>query len=570
MGTDNYEFDKSSLPQDIDGYSPYTDKQYNGFINDLNGGVYTNTSLSLVQFDLGQIYNSQKFTDTNDLFLVVPITMVAAFSSGAALVAPVAGNVNLLSTKTNFMHLIHQADLQINGKTIESTQPFINIAKHFQMVSEMSTNDLATIGYTLGFGETLDNPRSVVWNGTLTTENGNGFTNNKIFGSRYQSSIKPKFNDGTANDAIASKIGRFTDLTTASPYNNVVGTIVSATNLKNELRPTYEILNTNYMVWYDYAVIKLSTVFESLANIGLVRKFDCTLRLWLNTGTVNITTASPNTNTLDYSLTTANNTFTNTCPLMINHLADTSANGGIPATTTNIVAGLYVYKPPTATFAAVNLSLSGASSPLPTCRIYYSQIAVEPQKALTYVEQNRNKKVVYRTILTNQYNNTSAGGSFNQLINSGVVHPVGMLIVPFISSQQAGLGDFQWKSPFDSCPATSSPCSLTNLQVSVGGVNQLQSTLYYNFENFIEQVNLAEALTSSDMGVSCGLISQSFWETFRYYYVNIERSALTDKHVARNINISFTNNSLVAIDVLTFIIYSNEFTIDCETGLIKT
>ena len=65
MGTDNYEFDKSSLPQDIDGYSPYTDKQYNGFINDLNGGVYTNTSLSLVQFDLGQIYNSQKFTDTN-------------------------------------------------------------------------------------------------------------------------------------------------------------------------------------------------------------------------------------------------------------------------------------------------------------------------------------------------------------------------------------------------------------------------------------------------------------------------------------------------------------------------
>ena len=571
MGTDNYEFDKSSLPQDIDGYSPYTDKQYNGFINDLNGGVYTNTSLSLVQFDLGQIYNSQKFTDTNDLFLVVPITMVAAFSTGAALVAPVAGNVNLLQMKSNFIHLIHQADLQINGKTIESTQPFVNIQKHFQMISEMSINDLDTIGYTLGFGENLDNPRSVVWNGNATDQNGNGFTNNKIFGSRYQSVNKPKFNDGAVNDAIASKIGRFTDITTASPYNNLVGTIMSATNLKNELRPTYEVLNTNYMVWYDYAVIKLSSLFESLGNIGLVRKFDCTLRLWLNTGTVNITTANPNTTNLDYSLTTANNTFTNSCPLMINHLADTSANGGIPATTTNIVAGLYVNKPPTTTFAAVNLSLSGASSSLPTCRIYYSQIAVEPQKALTYVEQNRNKKVVYRSLLTNQYNNTSAGGTFNQLINSGVVHPVGMLIVPFISSQQAnGFGDFQWKSPFDSCPATSSPCSLTNLQVSVGGVNQLQSTLNYGYENFIEQINLAEALTSGDMGVTCGLISQQFWETFRYYYVNIERSALTDKNVARNINISYTNNSLVAIDVLTFIIYSNEFTIDVETGLIKT
>lgn len=38
--SDNYDFEKSSRPQDIDDYSPYTDKQYNGFINDLNGGVY--------------------------------------------------------------------------------------------------------------------------------------------------------------------------------------------------------------------------------------------------------------------------------------------------------------------------------------------------------------------------------------------------------------------------------------------------------------------------------------------------------------------------------------------------
>ena len=77
--TDNYEYEKSSRPQDIDDYSPYMDKQYNGFINDLNSGVYTNTSLSLVQFDLGQIYKSQKFSDTNDMFVVIPITMVAAF-----------------------------------------------------------------------------------------------------------------------------------------------------------------------------------------------------------------------------------------------------------------------------------------------------------------------------------------------------------------------------------------------------------------------------------------------------------------------------------------------------------
>ena len=63
-GSDNYEFMKTNIPQGINEYSPYIDKQYNGFINDLNSAVYTNTSLSLVQFDLGQIYNSQKYTNT--------------------------------------------------------------------------------------------------------------------------------------------------------------------------------------------------------------------------------------------------------------------------------------------------------------------------------------------------------------------------------------------------------------------------------------------------------------------------------------------------------------------------
>ena len=138
----------------------------------LNSSVYNNTSLSLVQFDLGQIYNSQKYTDTNDLFLVILMTYVACYSSGAAAVAPSPGNIALLTPKNNSINLIHQADLQINGKSIESTQPYINICKNFQMLSEMSVNDLATIGHTLGFSETLDNPRSVIWNANANTASG--------------------------------------------------------------------------------------------------------------------------------------------------------------------------------------------------------------------------------------------------------------------------------------------------------------------------------------------------------------------------------------------------------------
>jgi hypothetical protein len=129
---------------------------------------------------------------------------------------------------------------------------------------------------------------------------------------------------------------------------------------------------------------------------------------------------------------------------------------------------------------------------------------------------NLNKKVIYRTFASNQYNNIGKNSFFNQVINSGIIHPTGVLIVPFIGSQSSGdergFGDNQWKSPFDTCPSTTSPCSLPNLQVSVGVSNVLQSTLFYNYENFLEQVNLTGQLTSSDFGVSTGLISQGNWE----------------------------------------------------------
>ena len=206
---------------------------------------------------------------------------------------------------------------------------------------------------------------------------------------------------------------------------------------------------------------------------------------------------------------------------------------------------------------------------MPACRIYFSQIQLNPEKSLKYIETNRNKRVCYRTILANQYNNIGAGNSFNQLVNSGIVHPTAILIVPFISNAATGFGDYQWKSPFDTCPFTSSPCSLINLQVSVGGVNQLQSTLNYNYEHFIEQVSLAEQLTSSDFGVTCGLFNQQFWEMNKMYFVNIERANDADKINPRNLNISFLNNSLVPIDVLTFIWYSDEIKIDLEAGLVS-
>jgi hypothetical protein len=199
--------------------------------------------------------------------------------------------------------------------------------------------------------------------------------------------------------------------------------------------------------------------------------------------------------------------------------------------------------------------------------IQENAVTVDPQKSIDYVQRNRNKKAIYRSFVTNSYTNITSGSLFNALVNSGIVHPTAVLICPFIGATtgaQSGFGDYQWKSPFDTCPATMSPLSLINLQVAVGGQNVLNATLNMTCENFLQQVNLAEQLTSSDFGVSTGLISQGYWEMSKWYFVNVDRGNVADKLQPRNINVSFTNNCNVPIDVIIFTFYSDQLTIVCS------
>ena len=181
---------------------------------------------------------------------------------------------------------------------------------------------------------------------------------------------------------------------------------------------------------------------------------------------------------MTYNITPANNTFSNTYHLLVHYEPE---NRIVPITCANIVAGVFVARPPVTNFATVNLANANAAHPLQNCRLYCSQIQMDPQHAITYNNSNTNKKVIYCSFVTNNYPATSSGGSFNQLINSGIVHPTGVLIVPFlgaVTGTNGGLGDSQWKSPFDTCPCTTSFVSLSSLQVSVGGRTVVQSTLH--------------------------------------------------------------------------------------------
>jgi len=164
------------------------------------------------------------------------------------------------------------------------------------------------------------------------------------------------------------------------------------------------------------------------------------------------------------------------------------------------------------------------------------------------------------------------------LIASGVKNPLAAIIIPFISTSNTGLNGTgttnfpaQYSSPFDTCGGISfAPISLTNLQVAVGMKNKLQNSMYYTFENYLQQVCEYESLSGNKLDMlNSGIITQPWWEQNRVYFVNLARDSPADRATPRNILVSFTNNTNITIDVMVFVVYADRIVVDVKSGLVS-
>lgn len=635
--TDEYAFMSSSTPQSVES-SPYSEKNFNN-INDINSGVYSNNSgLTLVQFDCASIYNSATYTDLNDAFLTIPLVMEAVWVSNNAVATPPVGGAGLLALKNGFINLVHQVEISSGGQVIQNMQPFTNVLKNVKFMSNMSATDLRQLSSSYGFANELDGSSSQKWftqafvPGTASTLvrgtfPGIGLTNNQAYlnvtddfsatvagPSSYTSdsqTVAGLPNAFTVNQSLQKRINRITSarsnvassnatlLSVASVGgSNIYGdtqastgqpVIMTASDLSQEFKSYYTLVG-NKMVWYDTAVIPLKWLCDSMRAIGLTKKFDAQIRLYLNTGSLVtpvsfVSTATPGVSSAtgfpQYGAPTSS-TFSNTCPYTVNTLPfaqATSASDGFLGTTATgnfLVSGLFVAKSPTTSITAgtASVDLGGVINPMPSCRLYYSQIKLEPSRALAYEQENRAKECVYEDFIFNQYSAIPAQGTFSQLIQSGIRNPLALCVIPLIStttitaiggSTQIGIN--QYGNPYDTCPSTFAPISLTNFQVAIGGSNVFKSgSLFYSFENFLEQFVLADNVVAGIGPANVGVIDQKFWEANRVYWADLSRSTDADKASMRNLVLSFKNNSQVPIDILVFTIYSSHISVDVANG----
>ena len=479
MHSDNYELARSSAPQSIKDYSAFTDKQWNSKA-DLSGGVYQAQN-SLVEFDLSSIYRSDGYSDVSDYYAVIPTCMVACVidNAGATVAVPTSGFA-LCSLKNNYQNLIHSIEMTLNGKTIHDHQSFVNIYSNFKMLSSMSPSDLKSNNTNFGMAPDLDNHKSMRFRTAAVAAatagvSGFGITNNIPFDTTASFLQTIPQNNGKGNPALLQRINRTVDTTANSTYNGLFGAnrIMTEDQLKAEYKPHYTV-SGNFMYWIDYAIINLKYIVDAIAKIGLVKKAELKLKMYVNTGALSVKVYGPNLATTSYGAVTT--TFANTCPMTVNLLTGASiADGGFVVAADSIVAGFYICKPPSSFNGGggFTVPITSVSNPLSQCILYHSNIKLDNQSDTEYANANRAKKVVYEKILYANSTGIGVGNQIDKIITSSIKNPIAVVIIPFIAKNLAGglalttaIPFAQYESPYDSTPATSAPLSITNISIT--------------------------------------------------------------------------------------------------------
>ena len=123
-------------------------------------------------------------------------------------------------------------------------------------------------------------------------------------------------------------------------------------------------------------------------------------------------------------------------------------------------------------------------------------------------------------------------------------------------------------SPCSTAPSTPDPIMLTNFNILVSGINLFLNNEYYDFEAFREQLLSSNQLNGSlTTGLASGLISEDmFSRLYRYYYGDCSRVLPSEQGVSRSVQIIGQNASELIIDIMVFVEFQREITIDVSTG----
>jgi hypothetical protein len=578
------------------------------YVNDNNNGNYS----SQVVIDSTPLSNAGGWINWSEGYIMMPLLVQLTSATGASIGANSINPLHTWAFKNGFWNMINSMTVEFNNQNVVQQTPFTNVFRSFKAMTSFSKDDVKNHGASIGFYP--DNAGSWSYDlddGTVagTIPNGRGLTNNRnapsqvsvtgVIGSGVNALSTSVFSYG------ASPASGFVDIaqeaTGASnpssnpwcqfayndgmllrqewlgyaPANTSQGAINPASTCDQVYR-SYAKVDAGCASWFVYAKLRLKDLHDYFDKMPLLK--GSTIRFYINTNQT-IATFAVATKTISSSVVTGGNLSLAsapningglTCPFIISSNDVGQGCSSLEPDTYQLSVSIYQNQFTQAGATAVKTKLS-------SCRLYAPIYKFTPLKEQQYLSLAPTKKIKYCDIFQYQFSDIDKGSPFNFLVSNGIANIKSVLVVPFVSKKAnlaigaltttAG-GLSTYASPFATSGSTPDPISLTNFNIMVSGVNLFLNNEMYDYEAFCQELATSNQLNGGlTTGLTSGLISQEdFSRGMRYYYGNCSRILPAEAGVSRSIQIVGTNASDVATDLMVFVEFEREMTIDLTTG----
>jgi hypothetical protein len=612
---DNLVFEES-LNTEID-QSEFISKKWI-YVNDNNNGNYT----SQVVLDSTPLSNAGGWVNWSEGFILMPLVVQLTSADATDLPFSAAsdtpnGNNDLgnytWALKNGFWNLINSMSVEFNNQNIIQQTPFVNVFRSFKAHTSFSQDDLLNEGSSIGYYP--DNAGSWSYQNNSTADLGGlaakgreiGIANNS--NAPYYSSFK--FGTGTNTFPLTGVAGAPAIVDTdkiqyGSTGSSSIGVLnddsynegmlkrqswvgydgqnsITGQNLVNNAQScgtvyrSHKVVRTQAgsIIWNVYAKLRLKDLAEFFEKTPLLK--GSTMRFYMNTNQsiVKFSTTLPSITLATGAVLTEpvlNISSVNVIGGLTNPLMVSSAqvgNGCSTLPTGDYQLSVSIFKNTFSDQAAYNLGQTA----LTACRLYAPVYTMNPLSESKYLSLAPTRKVLYRDVFQYQFSGIAAGDNFNFLVSNGINNIKSVLVVPFISTKNTGtvLATLPYSSflnPCSSAPATPDPIMLSNFNIMVSGINLFLNNENYDFEAFRQQLISSNQLNGSlTTGLASGLISEDmFSKLYRYYYGDCSRVLPSEQGVSRSVQVIGQNVSKLIIDIMVFVEFQREITIDVSTG----
>ena len=563
------------LSQEVDG-SPnvFVKKDWLNILDNMNGNYNGNQSV----IDTSQLTNSNKWLSYREGYLYVPMLLslqAPAGVNGQSFAVAGTSADYAVGLKNWFGQIIHSFTLDYNGTTIIQQTPFCNIWNSFKLLTSLSQSDLDTLGPTIGFYP--DNPLTWTYS-AAASPSGYGAANNTnlLVASPVVADAFNNYKSAGGNNGFLARqqfINFTDDATYGTALVSTIFTEAAASNLWKSHISQKTATNLQYSI---SAVIHLKHLHSFFQFTPLLKGVYMKMTLNLNNSnsaiTITGTAATPSIPTA-MALTASSVPSGGVQPAMIASVLANNGASNLNATAATGAGVVYLVNLSVGS-TCLNSAITSAGGQVgKNIYLYIPAYTFNPIFESSYLSSPI-KTIKYTDIYQYQVSNIGANnGSFNQLITNGIANIKSVLVIPFYaaSSNPVGLAGIPvYQSPFDTAgTGTTSPlCHFTNFNVVISGQNAIYNTQRYAFEEWNNQLYGANAVNGGQMdGLSSGLINQLGWEmNYCYYYVNVSRMLPVEESVPKSIQIIGTNTSVQPLDLMVFVEYGCEISIDALSG----